>query len=323
LCRGWRRRIATAVSVAVACLSLASCTRVLGSVEQVDVTVLDVVWLSDGWIYFMRQASSDAPWEVWRRHPDGSGQTRFAAPTRSECPSSTFVFLFDGPHGGLGVGTGCPKAADTYLDEYSTDGQRSEALGSIPHAVGVTWRDGDRGGYAERIVGPCWGIVPLSGSSRVKLVGPVVLNGVKWSIDPSQENYACDGKGKAKSPVVTPDGDSLYFLASGETIDDPAEGRNSYRLSWQLCRWDSGQQQPTMVGPPLKGAGVVRLSDDNSHAAVSVHGTRNAVELIDLKSGVTKELLRGVDVVGFDLSPDGRSLVVATTSGGFQMSPVG
>jgi hypothetical protein len=314
--------IVEVLALIAAVSSLAACTRIGNAIAQVDVSVSNPVWLRDGWIYFLRQANSDAPWQIWRSHPDGSKQSQFAAPALPACPHTTFVFLFEGPHGRVGAGTSCPGDKEKNLVEYSTDGSSAASLGTVPYAIAATWRDGEKGGYVEQITESCWGIAPLDDAASITFTEPISLNGLRWSVNPRTINYACDHIGKAKSPAVTRDGGSVYFLASADESDDSLDGRNAYTLSWRLYRWDKNASLPVMIGPVLTGANGLRLAPDDLRAAVAVHGPRQGITIVNLKDGSTTDMFAGVNVRGLDFSPDGRAIVALTISGSVEIRSI-
>lgn len=313
--RGYRWfSIRTVLVCLIMPLVLSACGAV-ESIRNIDVSVNDPVWLRDDWIYYLRQSNSDAPWEIWRRRPDGSGNARFAASVPTVCPHPTFVFLFKGPNGGLGAGLKCAgQGGQTELMEYS-GGQATRPLGEFPDADAATWRGGGGGGgYVEQMTQSCWGITPVGADLPVTFAEPMSLNGVTWIVDPSKSNYACEHSASTKSPAINADGSSVYFLATTDMPPNPVE-RNADSLSWRLCRWDKGARQPVVVGPTLTGANNLRLTPDGRRGAVDVHAPGNSgLYIVRLADGKASRLMPGEDIVGMDFSPDGHRLVVINTS---------
>ena len=280
-----------------------------------DVVISSPVWLADGWIYFLRQESSDAPFNIWRRHPDGSDQGLFASPAPAACPHTPMLFLFSGPHGRLGAGVSCAgERRGTSLVEYSNDGRTTTELATVDNAVAATWRAGTSRAYVEQINSSCVGVAPLEDGKLGSFPAPMSMDGLTWPLDPGATNYSCSGTGHAYSPAVTKDGRSVYFLAASDPYKE-LDSHGADALKWRVFRWDVGAAQPVEIGPVLMGGAGLRLTpDDQSLVVVARIDGVSGILLINVKDGTVKTISTDLDVSEIDLSPDGRMLVVLTKS---------
>jgi hypothetical protein len=302
------RRVSAGILVLVVSLIVGGC----GMLRELESQAYDLAWLDDGWIYYQYRNNSDAPVELWRRHPDGSDAARFATPAPADCPATGLLFLFAGPGGGVGVGTGCAEQAVTVLSEYPTAGGDPIRLAEGADVYGATWAPGGTSGYVERQAGSCWGVAPVADGKVVPSAMTVTVQGKSWPVAP--EGAGCPaGAGAARSPMLTRDGRTLFFLVTADQRWHDPEHANDSTTVWQLMRSDNGGS-PQPVGEPLVGATDLAVSPDGAQIAVELH---EKVVLRPVAGGPDRSL---GDVDAFDLafSPDGKTVMTTTLGGGFR-----
>ncbi|MEV8517458.1 hypothetical protein [Dactylosporangium sp. NPDC051484] len=302
------------LSIGLAALIMASGCG-LTSLAAVDRTDTDPVWLTDGWVYFLHQDSSDAPWQIWRRRPDGSAAGLFAAVKPDPCPASASVFLFEGSSGRLGAGYSCDfTRLDTTLVEYSADGRETTTLAIQPTARAASWRGGPSAAYLEVLNSSCWGIVPMRNGTPSVFPAPVTLAGLSWPLDPASSANRCDSRGISRAPAVTRDGKTVYFLISA--AGGAKVGQDVGSIPWRLASWVTGEPQPSIGTDVLVGASSLVLSPDDKTAAVAVDGPGGPHLLtIALATGQTKQVGARINATGLSFSPDGKQLIASTVEG--------
>lgn len=291
--------------------------RILSSpLDYVYVDMASPVWLSDGWVYLMHRNSSDAPFEVWRQHPDGSGRAVLRLPRVSGCAEPLVQSLFHAPNGHLGVQVGCSgDDINSRLLEY-LDAATYRQLGDVAYVSNAWWTADPDLGYVEQSTKSCLGIAPVRRGAIARFPGAIEVDGRTWWIEPEGSSYDCSGMGLAKSPVTNSDGSALIFLASSGRTKSPSLPRNDATIPWSLCLWNRGSSAPTVVGGGLKGADRVRLLPNGKEAIVSTWG-KSSGELVsvNLKSGASRNVAAGIKAADFDVAPDGHSLFVLMASG--------
>lgn len=301
------------LSMALAAVVWMSGCGILHHTTSAGTMIVDPVWLSDGWIYYIHQVDSGSPEEVWRSRPDGSHAVRFLAPASSSCAESPLLWrLFPGPDGGLGAGEQCDNSPLVNLMEYPTSGGGPVQLAKVASYF-VAWPHGGHTGYVAQTTNGCYGVVELHDGVPAASTAKVTLNGTTWPLSPGPHGCPPD-TGTARDPAVSPDGHHLFVLATPNQrhLHDPDATLDS--VPWQLVRIDDdGSSVP--LGPALPGLTQTVMSPDGRMVAVAERPRdHERVIIVPADGGPTRDVPVDATALGFAFSPDSRSLV--TVSGG-------
>ncbi|MGH3929941.1 MAG: hypothetical protein ACRDTF_08195, partial [Pseudonocardiaceae bacterium] len=272
-----------------------------------SVTVSHPVWMSDGWVYYLREVSSEGA-EVWRQRDDQeTGKVVLATEDIAGiCDGATFSFLFRATDGDLGIATECPDGGTRLeLTMYSLERAEFNHLASTPFLGGVTFGAGNASGYVEQPTGCGTAIRPIQEGTVGEFVKPITVAGKSWMLS-GANRPDCGSVAWARSPVLAPDG-SVFFLTAPDSIgklpltDPDALGE----FEWYLCSWDGESTTPRVV-TTLRGVADLAVSPDGRFVIVAVSTAGiGGISMVDTTTGERKEIVKDQLSYHPSLSTDG------------------
>jgi hypothetical protein len=171
-----------------------------------------MVWLADGWLYYVALGDSGDVDELWRT---GIRMESEPVPVEGvpECgrPVRIRSLFRVGEH--LGLAVVCGSAKDTLLVSFST-GRAFELLGKVPLEIGsVASVRGDLF-YADNLLGRCSRLLVADANGFTWLDVEDVQDWLTVEFrDNRHVGSPCDDKDAAGLPSVTADGDRMAFFA--------------------------------------------------------------------------------------------------------------
>lgn len=303
----FHRMIMTVVLLAT--ITLSGCGRLAAMVEPTTVT--DPVWAADGWIYYLREVSSDGA-ELWRqRERKGSAERVLSRnDLGTVCAGGVFSFLYQPTGSEIGVGVECDGGRRTELATYSDGTKHIAAQADLPFLGEVAFRKESGAGYAE---------VPRRCGSGIKVIVdgklsdfayPVTVDGKTFNI--SGGDAACGAVAWVRSPAAA--ANRLFFMAAPDSLGrlsgNGTEDLESFR--WHLVVWDEKERRATSLAE-IPGVADLAVSPDGNTVivAVSSPAKKGGVWAVNALTG------KKVEVVGRDaayhpsVSPDGQKFVYA------------
>lgn len=174
------------------------------------VTVSHPVWMSDGWVYYLREVSSEGA-EVWRQREDQKPGKRIlvAKDIAGVCDGATFSFLFRATVDDLGIAAECrdgaARTARMELTTYSLEGAGFSRIASTPFLGGVAFDVPRVTGYVEQPTGCGTAIRPIRNGMVGEFARPITVAGKSWMLS-GAERPACESVAWSRSPALAPDG---------------------------------------------------------------------------------------------------------------------
>jgi hypothetical protein len=220
--------------------------------------------MSDGWIYYLREADGQGS-ELWRQHEDGQAELfKGVNDIPDECQRAAFDFLFRISAETLGIVRECDGKPQR-VDQPSTESERSLITAySVSqrdfHTIAdtsliggsLTLKADGSSGYA--VVGTdCGvGIKAFQGGKLQTIPMPIAVDGRDVFLDGEPRNASCTETAWAESPVLAPDGTVLYLVTSPQSIGKLPESANDEldAIEWCICSWDGKSGHPTFARPP-------------------------------------------------------------------------
>jgi len=276
-------------------------------------TVSHPVWMSDGWVYYLREVSSEGA-EVWRQRDDQEAGARVLGTEdiAGVCDGATFSFLFRATDDDLGIATECADGTTRMeLTMYSPERTDFSRIASTPFLGGVAL-DMDRAmGYVEQPTGCGTAVKPIRDGIVGEFAKPITVAGKSWMLS-GAELPACGSVAWARSPALAPAG-SVFFLTAPDSIGNlPLTDPDVLdEFEWYLCSWD-GQSAAPRVVTTLRGVADLAVSPNGRFviAAVSTAGA-GGISMVDTATGKTEEIVRGQQAYHPSVSPDGSRFVYA------------
>ncbi len=290
-------------------LVIAGCGAVQNA--MLSVTVSHPVWMSDGWVYYLREVSSEGA-EVWRQRDDQEAGERILSTEdiAGVCDGATFLFLFRATDDDLGIATECGDGT-TRLERtmYSPERRDFSRIASTPFLGGVAFDAGSATGYVELPTGCGTAIRPIRDGAVGEFAKPVTVAGRSWMLS-GAKRPDCGSVAWARSPVLAPDG-SVFFLAAPDSIGKlPVTDPDALdEFEWYLCSWDGESAAPRVV-TTLRGVADLAVSPDGRFviAAVSTAGA-GGISMVDIATGKIEEIVKDRQAYHPSLSPDGSRFV--------------
>ena len=277
------------------------------------VSVWHPVWMSDGWVYYLREVSSDGV-EVWRQREDQEAGERILGTEDSagvcEGAGATFSFLFRATDDDLGIATDCADGTTrTELTMYSPERAAFSQIASTPVLGGVAFDAGRATGYVEQPTGCGVAIKPIRGGVVGEFSRPITVAGKTWMLS-GAEPPACESVAWARSPALAPDG-SVFFLTAPDSIGKlPLTDPDALdELKWYVCSWD-GQSAAPKVVTTLRGVADLAVSPDGRFLIVAVNTAGSGgISMVDIATGKIKKVVKDQQTYHPSLSPDGSRIV--------------
>jgi WD40-like Beta Propeller Repeat len=276
-----------------------------------------VAWLPDGRLYLDRAADGGSETEIWSVPARGGAAQRLRLPAQPGCWRTDYLHSAALPDGRLGLTRLCwkdPPIGDTgAVDPHTRRYVPLAELGPLNPSA-VTWQKDLRSGFLSRTSGSCAGIAELTAAGPRRWTAPAALDGRTWELDGyvfARGTLDCTRWGRADLPVLSPDGTSLYFLASPESFRISGGVRRE-ETPWRLYRWALSGTRPTGqpeeltadLGKPLD---LVISSDGLALAFAGQRDGSYGLWWVDPRSRQVRRLSGG-KYVSASFSPDGRHL---------------
>ncbi|MGY0002911.1 TolB family protein [Micromonospora sp. I033] len=292
--------------VVLAVIMLGGCGRIAGFVEPVS--LFNPVWATDGWVYYLREVSSDGA-EVWRQRPDQSNEERvFGRPPQgSVCEEGVLSFLFAGADGDLGVAIECGWDR-TELLSYSPNDKKFEPLALTRFLGGAVLANGDGRGYVQAPRKCGIAIGALADGKASEFPSPVTVGGTTFNV--SGGDSGCESVVLVRSPATA--GDRLYFMTAPDSLGrlplrpevDPED------FTWYLTEWD-GKSATARFLTKLPGMADLAVSPDGRSMIAAVGSTedKSGVWSVDLSTGKKTKIVDDEIANHPSFSPDGKRFV--------------
>lgn len=302
------RKVASLMTLPVVLLALlvvAGC----GAIRDVvlSVSVSHPVWMSDGWVYYLREVSSEGA-EVWRQREGQEAGKRILGTEdiAGVCDGATFSFLFRATDDDLGIATECADGTTRMeLMMYSPERTGFSRLASTPFLGGVAFDVGRATGYVAQPTGCGTAIRPIRDGIVGEFARPITVAGKSWMLS-GAEWPACESVAWSRSPTLAPDG-SVFFLTAPDSIGKlPLTDPDALdEFEWYLCSWDGQSADPRVV-TTLRGVADLEVLPDGRFviAAVSTAGV-GGISMVDTATGKMEEIVKDQQASYPSLSPDG------------------
>ncbi|MGQ0774734.1 MAG: TolB family protein [Pseudonocardiales bacterium] len=283
-----------------------------GTVSNVGsaVTVSHPVWMPDGWVYYLREVSSEGA-EIWRQRADQEvGQYVLGKDDIvGGCDVAAFSFLFRATDDDLGIAAECVGNTSMELTMYSPNRTDFTRLTSTPFLSGMAFNVGTATGYVEQPTGCGIAIRPIRDGTVEEFAKPITVAGKSWLLS-GAEQPDCGSVAWSRSPVLAPDGSVFFLTAPGSIGKFPVTDPDALdEFEWYLCSWDGESSTPRVV-TTLRGVADLAVSPDGRFvvAAVSTPGS-GGISMVDNATGKVAEIVNGQQAYHPSLSADGSRFV--------------
>lgn len=284
---------------------IAGCGAVQNAI--LSVTVSHPVWMVDGWVYYLREVSSEGA-EVWRQRDDQDTGERVlgTGDITGVCDVAALRFLFRATGDDLGIAIECAGGpARLELTMYSPERRDFRRIASTPLLGSVAFDANNATGYVEMSTGCGTAIVPIRDGTVGEFAKPVTVAGRSWMLSGARRPD-CGSIGWARSPVLAPDG-SVFFLAAPDSIGKlPLTDPDALdEFEWYLCSWDGESAAPRVV-TTFRGVADLAMSPDGRFVmvAVSTAGV-GGISIVDTTTGKVVKIVNDQRSYHPGISPDG------------------
>lgn len=279
------------------------------SFPVVRVAILDAVWSSDGWIYYLREEASEGR-QLWRQSPrQGSGELVLdQSAAESVCRGGTFHFLYRSSSGGLGVAVICDSSTRTELLNYSEGGRRLEPFishPSVPFLGDAFFVDGESAGYAE-VARECgMAVLPFVDGKLEESDFAMTVSGNSFRI--GGVDVGCESVARARSPIVL-DGKLFFLIPDSRGAASASSPKALDEVGWLLVQWDPEVRESTIIA---KIPGIAHLATNGQDIVVAVHSKGEGVGVwsVDPVAGELSRIVDGGDSWHPSFSPSGKEFV--------------
>lgn len=285
------------------------------------------VWMSDGWVYYLRQVDSEPP-EVWRQRADQQEGGRVLRTEDIEGPCGFATFLFRATGDDLGIATACTAdntrrdVARTELMMYSLQRMTFNHIASTPFLGGVAFDARTAIGYGQLRTGCGVAIKPIRDGVVGEFTKPITVAGKSWLLS-GAEQPDCGSVAWSRSPVLAPAG-GVFFLTAPDSIGQLPiiDSDLSGELKWYLCSWDGHSAAPRVI-TTLRGLDDLAVSPDGRFIIATI-GTEGAggIVMVDVTTGKTKKIAKGKKARQPNFSPDGNRLVYVENLRHLRVAPL-
>ncbi len=242
-----------------------------------------LAWLPNGWL-IVRYELSDreagrSTWRLWRLHLDGSGLTPLPLDPDPTCRQTWFHNPTSLPDGRLGYEKNCLGLKDEsgrlltedtrYLMAYEVETGAVERLVAeqLTFPLGLwAWNPAMTRGLLGTGGSLCSSLAWLT-PTRIEYPAFVIEeDGRSWPLDDYfGDEDTCTRDGRAGLPAWSPDGTTIAFLASPQSMG--VDGFARLDQPWNLYLMDPEEQQPRKVLADIKGPGGLAWSPDSQWLA--------------------------------------------------------
>lgn len=234
------------------------------------------------------------------------------------------------PDGRLGLVRACLPENEVDPSEYtmlaySMERRSLETLTTLSVRPGpYAWEPTLTRGLFSRSSDICAGIGGLSRSGAEPLAITVSDGDKSWRVDAhlnSPPDEPCDDEGRAKDPGWSPDGSTIAFLASPQSI--AVKGRARLKEPWNLYLMGSNSSTPRPVLRSMSGPTGPLWSPDSRSLAFSadIPGEGRGAFLLTVADGKLRQVAGG-EISVSSWSPDNtRLLAIRTLSKSGQWPP--
>ena len=289
-------------------LLVAGCGALPGSLPPV--TISHPVWMADGWVYYLREVSSEG-FELWRQRGSQGTAKRVLGRQDVEgiCDGAQLSFLFRATDEEVGIAAVCAGATRMELMAYSPHRMTFRPMASTSFLGGVALVPGKATGYVD-LPTACGGAIrPIRDGVVGEFARPITIVGRSWKLS-GERPPDCGSVGWVDSPSLGPDG-TLYFLAASDSIGKlPATDPDALdKFQWYLCSWD-GESAAARVVATLRGYPNLTVSPDGRFIITAVSTPDlGGIWMIDTATGGKEEIVKAVQAYHPSLAPDGRRYV--------------
>ena len=275
----------------------------------------EVTWLKEGSL-ILAVDDSDERLHLWGVEPDGSDYHRVDTGDDPSCRIAEQLDPTSLADGRLGFVSYCeptnPQSPPTHtivgLDLRSRRSEVLAVLGLRPSRV--SWNPAVTSGIVSDSSGLCASVARVTRSGVEHL--PVALegHGRRWPVD--QDFFAdpagsCDAYGQADMATWSPDGRTIAFFASTDSVGKVGQARID--VTWSLYTMDAGVLRPVIrVRGLINPTGVAWSPDSRQLAISSRRGPRRGTRLLDLNGHLNRRVSQE-SVRDLAWSPDGTRLV--------------
>jgi hypothetical protein len=301
-------RLAIMPIVLQATLVAGGCARLATMVEPM--TINHPVWATDGWVYYLREVSSDGA-ELWRqRHDEGSGELVLdQAALDPVCDRGVFSFLYRAPEEDVGVAVECADGSRTELLSYSAGRGSLAPVASMPFLGGVALADKGGNGYAEvpRRCGTA--IEPVTDRKARDFDLPITIAGKTFNVSGGDRD--CGSVAWVRSPALA-EGNRLFFMAAPDSLGKlPARRSDALEsFGWHLVVWD-GKESSAKSLTEIPGVADLAVSPDGQTVIVAVSSPeeKGGVWAVSAATGKKVKLVDDEEAYHPSFSPDGKKFV--------------
>lgn len=288
-----------------------------------------LAWLPNGWLIVRHEVSDREvqrpTWRLWRLHLDGSGLTPLPLDADPACRQTWYYGPITLPDGRLGFEQRCLGLKDEsgrlltehsrYLMAYDVETQTIERLVAeqLTFPTGqYTWNPTLTRGLLGTGGSLCASLAWLT-PTRIEYPAFVIEeDGRSWPLeDYFGDQDTCTRDGRARSPAWSPDGATIAFLASPQSMG--VDGFARLDQPWNLYLMDPEEQQPRKVLANIKHPRGLAWSPDSQWLAFT--GQRpwrgEGLWLFHPSTTTLHRIAEGEDgdLHGVVWSPDGQQLI--------------
>jgi hypothetical protein len=245
------------------------------------------VWLSDGWVYYLREVDSQGA-EVWRLRDGQDGGERVL--TASDIPSDcrgVIDFLFRAPGQELGVATECDGTTiTTILTAYSPKTRQLTPMASAARLIDATFHPDNPLGYVRLATECATIIVPIHNGAIEQTATPVTITAD--SKPSSTTRQSCGALANTRSPAMAADG-RLFFIGAPDATGKPA-GTDPNEFMWNLYAWDAATATSKKLSQ-LGGIAELAVSPDGKFIVAAIDaGDTRGTWIINANTGKKKQI---------------------------------
>jgi hypothetical protein len=306
-------------------------------IKQAGGFFFDLAWLTNGWMLVGYEITPTKPGslgEVWRFHPDGTGFKRVGLAQDATCRQTEYRFPSALPDGRFAALKTCwapfgvlPVAQETVIAADPASGTTSilADLHSDAHPTHISWDPKLDRAMASDNSGICATMYWLS-RQGVEFPSITIGDGTRsWRLDDPllRDPNRCGNPslGRAQFPQWSPDGQTIAFIASPQTIG--LRDQDRLDAAWNLYVMDPMQQRPRLLVTNVKGPSNPVWSPDSRWLAFAgdLQGKGRGTWLLAASGGAPVRLT-SEDFSLLTWSPDGHNIAGLWDGGKAQYPPI-
>jgi hypothetical protein len=272
----------------------------------------DMVWLPDGWLYYVVEGDSAKGPELWRTAEDKRPEQ---VPSSSYgCESTAHISSLFSVNGDLGMAVSCATEEESRLlavDPGATRAPRVLLSSPVP-LENVEWSELDSDRYADASSRHCRVMVSLDRSRVTEILVEDRVDGVTLSGGRTIDDHGdvteetCQGRENVGWPATSATG-SLVFASSAGAGDLSGVFRRNVQFSLYLrAPRDSGAR---LLADGFSDVLDTAISDNGEFVVVTTGQAGRGIRLVDLGTNSVTTIRSGY-YFKMALSPDGERLAV-------------